>query len=58
MKIKLPIATPIADAYPHIGMEFSIFQTKEEYYPWIVNNFIQIYALRNMHLISERGEAR
>lgn len=50
MRIELPVVTPIADAYAQIGMEFSIFQTDEKYYPWIINNHVQIYALKDLYL--------
>ena len=54
MQKLLPVCDPIADAYAHIGIEFSIFMTEKKYHPWLMNNFIQIYSLKDMHLVPER----
>lgn len=49
MKKLLPIQDPISDSYAHVGMEFSIFLSDEKYYPWIINNYIQIFALKDLY---------
>lgn len=49
MQIKLPVVYPLADAYTNFSVEFSIFQTDEKYYPWILNESIQIYTLKDLY---------
>lgn len=54
MEKVLPIVDPIVNSFAHVGMTFAMFQTKEDYYPWIINNYIQIYTLRNLPFFPER----
>lgn len=48
-KFELPIETPEADACCEMAAVFSILKTDKKYVPWLLNNFIQIYCLRDLH---------
>lgn len=48
MKKMLKTEEPLADAFTNFSVLFSMFQTDEKYYPWLVNEFIQIYTLKDL----------
>ena len=45
----LPIVYPPINAFPHHGALFSMLFAQEDCLPYVYNNFIQIYSLKNLH---------
>ncbi|RCX12564.1 hypothetical protein DFR58_12168 [Anaerobacterium chartisolvens] len=45
----LPVVYPPINAFPHQGALFSVLFAREECKPWIFNNFIQIYSLKDLY---------
>ena len=47
----LPIEKPEADACCEMATVFSILKTNDSYIPWLLNNFIQIYCLKDLYKV-------
>ncbi|QNU66155.1 hypothetical protein EHE19_014905 [Ruminiclostridium herbifermentans] len=44
----LPVVYPPINGYPHKGALFSMLMAREECKPWVFNNFIQVYTLKDL----------
>lgn len=45
----LPVVYPPIDAFPHHGAVFSMLFAREECKPWIYNNYIQTFSIKDMY---------
>lgn len=48
-KLVLPVIYPPINAFPHQGVIFSTLYAKEECIPWIFNNYIQTFSVKDMY---------
>ena len=45
----LPVQTPIIDATIHQAMIFSVMPMYEECIPWLINNYVSLFCLKNLY---------
>ena len=48
MKKILPIKDPVISGFPVTGHMLSILQNYNEVWPWVLNNYIQLFSV-NLH---------
>ena len=53
----LPAVYPPVNAYLHQSALFSMLFARDECIPWIYNNFLQVYSLKDLYLHTHRPEA-